>query len=270
MRYNPSHLKSHTGYTLLEMSIVLLILSLAVAGMLSITNQNIRREKIAETQRRMDVIEQALYDFRVKNNRLPCPGIFAWIGDSTFGYAKNSSIVGGSDCDTGYQGDGVFYYGDVPVRDLGLAVEYAFDGWGNRFFYTTLLNSDKLPVDFSKGTNFSTSNTASTFGIKDLNNTIILDKGEIIALVYSFGPNGHGGVGAGSSGGGLVRKNSGSTNLFEQSNCMDSILFGSGMGFEYFYTGPYTTDPTDSRNTFDDIVRYYPRSFWYTNAEKYP
>src|SRR5258708_7516387 len=64
---------SQQGFTLLELSIVLLIMSVMAAGLMTVMAQNARNERIDELNKKMDAIENALIAFRRANNRLPCP-----------------------------------------------------------------------------------------------------------------------------------------------------------------------------------------------------
>ena len=61
------------GFTLLEMSIVLAIISTVIGGMLAVIPGLIQALETEETQARQQAIQQALYDFRLAFNRIPCP-----------------------------------------------------------------------------------------------------------------------------------------------------------------------------------------------------
>lgn len=81
--------KRRAGFTLVELSIVLLIFSLMLGGILAAVTQDIRRKKQAELQMKLDTIEEALLNFRKLNTRLPCPAdIDDAVTASTFGTEK--------------------------------------------------------------------------------------------------------------------------------------------------------------------------------------
>ena len=62
-----------SGFTLLEMSIVLVIIAIVVGGGMTIFGASVQKRQLQETQAKLKAIQKALYDFRIANNRLPCP-----------------------------------------------------------------------------------------------------------------------------------------------------------------------------------------------------
>ncbi len=141
-------LKKNGGFTLIEMSVVLLIISLIVAGSLSIGADVVETTRFKETQEQLDVIEDAINDFYDRNGRFPCPASLTDARDvATYG-------VEGSNCDTtpgtnniatnGYVDvDGVagttnVRIGALPVRALSLPLKYMNDKWKNRFTYAVV------------------------------------------------------------------------------------------------------------------------------------
>src|SRR5690348_4068827 len=61
------------GFTLLELSLVLVVFSLILSSVLAVTTQDTRRNRSADLQKKMDAIEAGLLNFRRLNGRLPCP-----------------------------------------------------------------------------------------------------------------------------------------------------------------------------------------------------
>jgi len=61
------------AFTLLEMSIVLVIIGMVVAGGMTIFSGALQKNQLQETQMKMKAIQTALLNFRIANNRLPCP-----------------------------------------------------------------------------------------------------------------------------------------------------------------------------------------------------
>jgi prepilin-type N-terminal cleavage/methylation domain-containing protein len=61
------------GFTLLEMSIVLAIIATVIGGVAAGIPAFIQTHETEETQARQRAIQQALYDFRLAYNRIPCP-----------------------------------------------------------------------------------------------------------------------------------------------------------------------------------------------------
>lgn len=114
------------GFTLVEVAIVLIIVTLLAGGLLmSITAQ---RELAAssETQRRLNEAKEALLGFAAANGRMPCPA------SGMTGTTGIESPVGGGACTTGW-------IGFLPAVTLGLSPTdeegYALDAWNNRIRY---------------------------------------------------------------------------------------------------------------------------------------
>lgn len=264
------------GFTLIELSIVVVILGLMVGGIMAAINQETRRTKQADLKTKMDAIEKALGAFIKKNGRMPCPA------DGTYGFTdtkfgREGGSTGAGNCGTGatYDANGNrtaigaspptanFKLGNtaggvVPVRTLGLPDEYAFDPWGGRFTYaieraanTTSTFSTYSPLDTTLGTitvNDGSGNTVAT---------------NAIAVVLSHGPNGHGAFQLSGS-----RKNAGSTNANEQTNCHCTSAAVAGVWSSTFVAGANTTTTSsDQRTNFDDILRYYTRTSFLTNID---
>lgn len=88
--------RSDKGFTLLELSIVLVIISVVMGGAMVLFNQSIDVQQAKETQFKMAAIKKALQDYRQMYNRLPCPADATQAMDATssnyFGVeAANSS-----------------------------------------------------------------------------------------------------------------------------------------------------------------------------------
>ncbi len=66
-------LKKVTGFTLVEMTVVLVIMGLLLAGLLVPLREGIKQERRVKTEESLKTIEEALYGFAITNGRLPCP-----------------------------------------------------------------------------------------------------------------------------------------------------------------------------------------------------
>jgi len=66
--------RSHKkAFTLLELSVVLLIIGTVMGSIMVLFNQNIDQRQIQETNVKMSAIQQALLNYRRAFNRIPCP-----------------------------------------------------------------------------------------------------------------------------------------------------------------------------------------------------
>lgn len=111
------------GFTLIEVAIVIVIISLLLGGMLYPLGQQRFDRKNKETTKQMVEFKEALYGFAIRTGRLPCP-------DLTAGPGSNDGIEDTGPCGTtGTASSG----GNLPWATLGLS---SGDAWGgNRFYY---------------------------------------------------------------------------------------------------------------------------------------
>lgn len=71
MRY--SHPCSCRGFTLVEIAMVLMIIGLLLGGLIPTLSAQMESQRINETRKQMDEIQQALIGYAMVNGRLPCP-----------------------------------------------------------------------------------------------------------------------------------------------------------------------------------------------------
>jgi prepilin-type N-terminal cleavage/methylation domain-containing protein len=112
------------GYTLIEVMVVIVILTLLASGLAVPLAAQLQMRRTAETQRTIDTAREALLGFAAAHGRLPCPASdaggeesFAAGGDATNGNCSN------------------FYDGFLPGAALGLspldARGFVRDAWGS-------------------------------------------------------------------------------------------------------------------------------------------
>jgi prepilin-type N-terminal cleavage/methylation domain-containing protein len=65
--------KNQSGFTLIELTVVLFIVAMLLGGLLSPLSQRIEQADRANTQIALDDIEEALYGFALTNGRMVCP-----------------------------------------------------------------------------------------------------------------------------------------------------------------------------------------------------
>ena len=171
------------GFTLLELSIVLIIIGLVMAGSVSIGSSMIEQAKENQTRAKMKSIEAALLNYRKLYNRLPCPNqVDLPYTDANYGKETDSDGAGGASC-AGVSGNP--FKGAIPAKALGLPVETMLDGWGGKFVYT-------LSDPYAEHNAFTTQNITSSAGIIQMidyrDEKFVLDA--VYALI-SYGKNGH-------------------------------------------------------------------------------
>ena len=115
------------GFTLIEVVMVLLIVSVVIAMAAVMTRGVVGAQKRSLTATRMSGVEVSLVQFVVQRKRLPCPA------DGTLDASNNNAGIEGPRNATGgctAQQDGV-----VPWRALGISEADASDGWDRRLTY---------------------------------------------------------------------------------------------------------------------------------------
>jgi len=110
------------GFTLVELSIVLVILALLAGSMFAISSAMMNVQRGETTRAKLAAVDAALVSFVALNKRLPCPAN---------GTLMTGAEVFGTESDPcANQANGV-----VPWLVLGLAASDIEDGWGTRITY---------------------------------------------------------------------------------------------------------------------------------------
>ena len=266
--------KKDAAFSLLELSVVLLVLGLMLGGIMAALTQDTRRNKQVELKIKMDAIEQALGAFVKKNDRLPCPADGTYAVTSAY-FGKEGGTVGDGTCSTGatYDAGGNrtadttpptanFILGNnaggvIPVQTLGLPHEYGFDPWGGRFTYAV----DKRLTATAAFSTYSSNDTVG--GIIVYNTSLGVRTSNATAVFLSHGQNGHGAFQLSGT-----RKTAGSINDNEQRNCScDSSAVASTYLARFVMGAETATSSTDLRANFDDTVRYYTRGSFLNNPD---
>jgi type II secretory pathway pseudopilin PulG len=250
-----------SGFSLFELGIVLLIISIAFTQAIKILPAAVNKRQAEETQFKLKAIQDALQTYRLTYGRIPCPGDLTLLTtDANFAVeaANPASCTGGTPVSNRTGGGATFSsQGIAPVRTLRLPDDYAFDGWGRRIVYT-------VQTAMTGNNAFSVYTVAvpatGSLTIKDVNaNTII--SGKAMYTLLSAGPNGHG---AYPRAGGSTTINSGSINANELINCACVSATGvpNANSSAIFIQNTATRDSTAAggTNDFDDFVVYATRS----------
>jgi prepilin-type N-terminal cleavage/methylation domain-containing protein len=209
--------KRASGFTLTELAITLLIMSLLLTSLIYTLSAQSEQRSRSETLRRLEDARELLLTFAVVQGRLPCPARSTSAGDevrNAAGECKNGAGVedyyGGtlSDGSTG---------GFLPATAIGFAPVdsdgFALDAWGNRIRYVvarTLDPSVTTCADTSTTVHFTLAIKLKSNGItclpRDLivcnvsqsippgtacsTGTTVTNRSTVVALVFSTGKNG--------------------------------------------------------------------------------
>jgi len=183
--------QNQTGFTLIEMAVVLFIVALLLGGLVPTLSSQVEQRRLAETRTQLDTIRDALIGYTLINGRLPCPASAASNG--------MEAPVGTGICTN-------FYNGFVPAVTLGLSgtntTGYIEDAWGNPLRYA-VTSWDAAPINNV----FTTGNGIRDTGISNLAPDLIVCSeasanandcsvvgstlsSNAAAVIYSIGPNG--------------------------------------------------------------------------------
>jgi hypothetical protein len=225
-----------SGFSLIQLSVLLIIASLTMVAILPSTQAPVVRT--GNSADKMSSIITALRQYQAATCSLPCPADPLLATDANnYGVAStqtgttNNCVTGGIYADTTKH----IALGMVPWRTLGLSYDYALDAWGRDITYAV----DTGATSQSAGT--------STISVTDNGNSV----NSVVALV-SHGQDGFGAwLPLAGSSGTASRLNTGSTDASQAANAQ--VTSDGNMtnlsSFVSFVNKPFTS-------TFDDTVIY--------------
>lgn len=256
------------GFTLIEISIVLVVIGLLISGGLLGIAPVIQQAKVTQTENTLAKIEDALLLYAIQNSCLPCPA------DGTSPTTPGQALLaGGGNFTTCTATACIAPAADntVPWLTLGLQASDAVDEWGTQITYhlsqaatdaggvTTfcdVLQNNAFADDAASG---GFTRTGTTFPDGCLNVEDVVDLGgltytlnteEAAYVLISHGPDTSGGF-ASNPGNGTRTNNQQATNTVQVEN-------NDGTCDEGGNSPCHQGDPIDLNNTtyFDDIVRW--------------
>lgn len=122
--------KRNTGFTLIELAMVLFILGLLLSSFLAPLAARVEQEERKNTQIQLNEIEEVIYGYVLQNNHFPCPDC----SNNTGGCAAATANDGAEDTVDG-PGDSLICaseVGNLPWATLGVK---SADEWDNGFTY---------------------------------------------------------------------------------------------------------------------------------------
>ncbi len=214
---------SVSGFTLVEIAIVLLIIGLVAGSAFGPLSQQIERRRISETQKILEENRDALLGFAASRGYLPCPAVSAIDGN------EGPRSGAGNACNS--------VKGFLPWVVLGTAKS---DSWGRLLKYsvTTVFTKISPKVSFSA--------TATHNILSSSSPSISLATG-IPVVIVSYGPNGNGAT----LDNGTATTNLSTSNTDEKTNLGNSTTFVSRVP---------TENISAPGGEFDDIVVWIPSS----------
>lgn len=196
-------MQKHCGFTLLEMAVVLVIVTLIAGAGLSMVSALRTNQGVSTARTKQEAFKSALITFISRNQRLPCPAIET-LAPGAVGYGVENGGPGA--CGATAIAGGAVQRGVLPWVSLGLSDADALDGWNNRFSYfvvqvATANPTPAAPLSGMRGGIAVHSGTPVALGLPATGNQINAcsttpgDNGcniAAVALIVSYGDNGSG------------------------------------------------------------------------------
>jgi type II secretory pathway pseudopilin PulG len=164
------------GFSLVELAIGMLVLALLLGSILVPLSAQVEQRKIAETQKALDEIREALLGYAIANGHLPCP-------DRSTGTNSNNGVedITGNSCGSNLEGN-------LPWVTLGTP---GVDSWGNRFRYRI---SDVFAQRGPPVIAFGTTSSVEVCADAACATRVTASGDGPPALVLSYGRNGRGAI----------------------------------------------------------------------------
>ena len=244
-------MKKKSAFSLIELSVVLTIISIIISGAVTVSQTAIKNAKIEVTNEKLAKIQEAIEIYLHKNKHLPCPASLTNIPTDT---AYGTKVGTDGTCDTGTS-DGIItsstistlVYGAVPVKELGLPIDYLGDGFDNKFSYIVPVELTQTYVDYSnlgfEGTDMTNTNNSIAIEERISSGSTITNIAAYVIL--SHGVNGYGAFNIYSQG----TQNSLSSDDDEDDNDTRTITAEEGIYDRTFVVESNSSD-------FDDILIY--------------
>jgi prepilin-type N-terminal cleavage/methylation domain-containing protein len=220
-----------SGFTLLELAVVMFILALLLSSLLVPLGTQVDQSNISATQKSLDDVEEALIGFALANGRLPCPA------DPTIATGLPNAGMETPTC-TGGTVNGVLPWATLGVNET--------DAWGRRYTYrVTAIFADAISTTFGASCPAGTTATQSSFALCSQGDITITDGSSNIAtnipaVVVSHGKDGYG---AYTTLGTQLPTTAAGPDELENTNANAT-----------FVSRTYTDNPAATGGAFDDIV----------------
>lgn len=131
-------MKNNKGFSLLELSIVMLIMGFLTVGIVNMAKITYQVAKQSDTKNKLRQIEKALNAYVIQNKKLPCPsGILLTLEDANYGKANCSENTSNG---IKLVSEGKIFVGALPIDELNLDKTHLADGWNNKFIYLVTKN----------------------------------------------------------------------------------------------------------------------------------
>ncbi|HEU5046857.1 MAG TPA: prepilin-type N-terminal cleavage/methylation domain-containing protein [Rickettsiales bacterium] len=272
-----------SAFTLLELSVVVMVLALLAAAALRYASAISDTNKMNALNASLDTIEATLLNYRIAYGTLPCPADLT-VAENSSSFGVQTDTLADGNC-TGYNfinsaadpdGDATtvsqVVAGALPTKTLGMSDKYAYDPWGRKLLYVIDKRMTATGAFLTYPVTTSGTGTPGAIEIKYSTSDSLanaLTSSAVYAIV-AFGKDGHGSWvrNISSSITLATRYSSGSTNTDEQKNCHCNSS-ATATTFDRIFIQKTQTNSSSGTLTagFDDVVRYKTRSEMATSSE---
>ena len=143
MLLKPMIKNRQSGFTLIELSIWLIVVGLITLPLLTIYKNYINERILGINNGKFTTIQAQVNNFAVNNGRYPVPAsLLDNRTNPTFGQSVTTAILpctawptANGICRTAGPGPDPILIGAVPFADLGISPEFGHDYWGNKILY---------------------------------------------------------------------------------------------------------------------------------------
>lgn len=191
----PTGMRRTTGFTLVELAVVLAVVTLLLGSLMYTLSAQVEQRNFDETRRRLDQAYELLLSYAIVNGRLPCPATSTSSGVESIATAAPTGT--GGTCS-------VYYNGYLPATTIGFATTdgsgFALDSWGNRIRYGVsktsaphFTNNDSIKASWSTTTpadidickHLTAANASTCAAATDR----VVTSGTVVAVIWSQGKN---------------------------------------------------------------------------------
>ncbi|MEP7156685.1 MAG: type II secretion system protein [Betaproteobacteria bacterium] len=120
------------GFTLIEIALVLVIVTILMTTIAVPIAGQLRQKRISETQKMLDLAQQALIGYASSNGRLPCPATDGTTVGNVNSFGEERFATG----ESALTGKCEYWAGFLPAVSLGLgpldSQGFLVDAWGHR------------------------------------------------------------------------------------------------------------------------------------------
>jgi len=176
-----------SGFTLIELAVVIVIIGALLGALLVPLGTQIEVRLLRDEQRQQRDLRDALIGFAVVNRRLPCP-------DNDRNGLEDTIPPGNGPCSAG--ADGSPESGFLPYQTLGVP---ATDTWGRLYLYRVdadyvLESTPGTPAPNATGLDMEDTSNIRIRDRREADKSLLALVSDAAAVVVSTGPNGHGGT----------------------------------------------------------------------------